>query len=619
MKAEQIRYSQPSRAPARKTFPAWVLRLLPFLNWAHRVNGRTLRDDALAGLTGAVVVLPQGVAFATIAGMPPEYGLYAGMVPAIVAALFGSSWHLVSGPTTAASVIVYASLSTFAEPGTAEYVSLAITLTIMVGVTQLIMGFARLGSLVNFISPSVVVGFTAGAAVLIAAKQIPNFFGISAVAGAEFYEVVQHLFTHGSEINPYVLLVGGSTLLVGLLCKWLLPRFPYMIAALLAGSAAALVANHLLGPERTLIPTVGALPSQLPPLSMPDFSLGTLRDLASAALVVTLFALTEAVSIARSLALRSGQHFHANQEFIGQGLSNVVGSFFSSYVATGSFNRSGVNYEAGAKTPLAAVFAGLLLMAVVVPVAPLAAYLPNAAMAGLLFLVAWGLIDFHHIRKIIRASGAETAVMVSTFVAALVIGLEFAILLGVLLSLMLYLRRTSRPNVCLRVPDPSLPKRRFMTDASLVQCPQLKLVRIDGSLFYGAVGHVGEQLRQLDRSNPEQTHLALIATGINFIDIAGAELLVQEAARRRAQGGDLYLLAPKAQVRSFLAKSGYLQEIGPDNLFPSKVAGLEAIHTRLDREICMRCPHSVFLECPTAAQRQSGSAAIVQHPNPASA
>ena len=211
---------------AANRFPDWAYRLLPFLAWAHRVDRHTLRSDLLAGLTGAIVVLPQGVAFATIAGMPPEYGLYAGMVPAIVAALFGSSWHLVSGPTTAASVVLYSSLSAFAEPGTAHYVTLALTLTLMVGVTQLVMGFARLGALVNFISHSVVVGFTAGAAVLIATKQIQHFFGIHIPRGSEFYETLAHLFTNIGDTNLFVLGVGALTLLSGVAVKRFAPQIP---------------------------------------------------------------------------------------------------------------------------------------------------------------------------------------------------------------------------------------------------------------------------------------------------------------------------------------------------------------------------------------------------------
>lgn len=577
--------------------PVWLARLFPFIRWSHRVNRQTTRDDLIAGLTGAIVVLPQGVAFATIAGMPPEYGLYAGMIPAIIAALFGSSWHLVSGPTTAASIVLFSALSAFAEPGSADYVRLALTLTFMVGVIELVMGFARLGTLVNFISHSVVIGFTAGAAILIAVNQIKHFFGVNIPRGSGVYETFQALFAQLGDINPYVTGVGVVTLVTGIVVKKFFPRVPYMIVAMVVGSVASILLNHYLGQDATGIRTVGALPASLPPLSAPDLTLETIKQLAPAALATTLFALTEAVSISRALAVRAGQHVDGNQEFIGQGLSNIAGSFFSGYVATGSFNRSGVNFTAGAKTPMAAVFAGGLLVFIVLLVAPFAAYLPNAAMAGILFLVAWGLIDFHHIHKIIASSRSETVILGTTFFATLFLELEFAIFLGVMLSLALYLNRTSRPRVISRVPDAKLPKRKFNTDPSLPECPQLKIVRIDGSLFFGAVSHVQETLRAFEERNPGQKHLAIVASGINFIDIAGSEFLSQEASRYRAKGGGMYLIRAKEGVCEPLRRSGDLDSIGAENIFSGKTEALAAILQRLDKNICRQCPRRVFQEC----------------------
>jgi sulfate permease, SulP family len=573
---------------------AALRRLLPFFLWLPRVNRNSFKDDLIAALTGAIVVLPQGVAFATIAGMPPEYGLYAGMVPAIIAALFGSSLHLVSGPTTAASIVLFSSLSTMAEPGSMEYVQLALTLTLMVGAIQLFMGVARLGTLVNFISHSVIVGFTAGAAVLIASSQLKNFFGVVLPRGVGPVETLHSLILQAGDINLYATAVGVSTLIAGILIKRYFPRFPYMIGALLFGSLVSVLSN---APAHG-IATVGALPSQLPPLSMPSFDLSIFRELAPTALAVTLFALTEAVSIARSIAIRAGQHIDGNQEFIGQGLSNIVGGFFSGYVATGSFNRSGLNYEAGAKTPLAAIMAGVLLMIIVLLVAPLAAYLPNAAMAGVLLLVAYGLIDGHHIRKILKASRTEATVMTVTFLAALFLDLEFAILLGVGLSLMAYLNRTSRPQLRERVPDPSLPKRRFNDAAHLPQCPQLRMVRVDGSLFFGAVSHVAERLRNLEKKDRTPRNLAIIGSSMNFIDVAGAEMLVQEAQRMKRDGRQLYLFRIKPGVYKFLKRGGYLAEIGEENVFESKGTGLKTVVGQMDEDRCATCTAKVFAECP---------------------
>ena len=332
---------------------------LPFLRWWPRVNAGSLRADLLAGLTGAIIVLPQGVAFATIAGLPPQYGLYTAIVPAAVAALFGSSWHLVSGPTTAISIVVFAALSPLAEPGSADFIRLALTLTFLVGAIQLAMGLARLGTLVNFISHTVVIGFTAGAAILIASSQLKNFFGIPVPRGASFAQTIHALAVQARDVNPYATAIGVVTLATGLLVRRLAPRFPYMIAAMLVGSVAGVALGAALG-VGDRIRTVGALPGTLPPLSWPSLSLLTVRQLGGSAFAVTMLALTEAVSIARAIAVRSEQRIDGNQEFIGQGLANVVGSFFSSYASSGSFNRSGLNYEAGARTPLAAAFASAI-------------------------------------------------------------------------------------------------------------------------------------------------------------------------------------------------------------------------------------------------------------------
>jgi SulP family sulfate permease len=529
--------------------------------------------------------------------MPPEYGLYAGMVPAIIAALFGSSWHLVSGPTTAASIVLFSSLSVYAEPGSAEYVTLALTMTLMVGLIELGLGLARMGALVNFISHSVIVGFTAGAAILIASKQLKNFFGVEIPRGGHLHDVLISFWGEIAHINGYVTIVAAVTLLSGIAVKRWLPRLPYLIVAMVAGSVVSMLINQIFGSETTGIATVGALPSSLPPLSSPSFSLDTIKNLAPASLAVTLFALTEAVSIGRSLGARSGQRIDGNQEFIGQGLSNIAGSFFSGYVATGSFNRSGLNYQAGAQTPLAAMFAGLFLIFIVLLVAPLAAYLPNAAMAGILFLVAWGLIDFHEIGHVLKTSRRETGIMAVTFFGALFLELEFAIFAGVLLSLVLYLMRVSKPRIISRVPDARLPGRKFNTDPSLPSCPQLHILRIDGSLFFGSINHVQEAFADLEEQHPEQKHLAIVAEGINFADITGGAILVKEARRRKARGGNLYLMKVKKGLWESLESCGCLDAIGPNNFFQSKTAAITGIFQKLDKSVCQRCDKRIFREC----------------------
>ncbi len=573
-------------------------RFLPFLRWGRNMNRGSLRADAIAGLTGAALVLPQGVAFAAIAGMPPEYGLYTSMVPAVIAALFGSSWHLVSGPTTAASVIMFASLSDMATPGSDHYIALAITLAFMVGVLQLIMGMVRLGALVNFISHSVVVGFTAGAACLIAAKQADDFLGIVIPDDAHLIETIEFLWVNWQELHPLVSLVAIITLLTGILAQRRLGGMS-MIAAMLVGSLAAALFNMAFGEETSGIRMVGALPQQLPPLSLPLFSLDVFRELSPLALAMTLFALTEAVSIARSISLKSGQPIAGNQEFVGQGLSNIFGSFFSAYVATGSFNRSGANYDAGAQTPLAAVLSGVLLVVIVMLVAPLTSYLPMAAVAGLLFLVAWRLINFDQICKILRADRNEAVILGVVFFGTVFFSIEFAILAGVLLSLMIFLRKTSRPRLSPRVPDPNSKTRKFVYGQFLPECPQLKILRLDDSLYFGSVAHVGELLRRYREHYPEQKHLLLLTKGISQVDVAGAELLIGETRERRKLGGDFYIYRLRDTAAKVFDRGGYADEIGEANIFDGKLDAISSIFGRLDKNICASCEKRIFLECQT--------------------
>ena len=586
-------------------------RFTPFMRWLPGVTREDARADFMAGLTGGIVVLPQAVAFATIAGMPPQYGLYAGMIPAIIAALFGSSKHLVSGPTTAASVVLFSALSVYAEPGSADYVALALTLTFMVGVFELVLGLARMGTLVNFISHSVIVGFTAGAAVLIGAKQLKYFFGIEMPSGGHLHDIVISFGQHVTEINPYVTVVALATLFSGIAIKRWWPKIPYLVVSMVFGSLLAMVLNLLYGESVTNIAQVGALPASLPPLSSPSLAMENIKMLAPTALAVTLFALTEAVSIGRSLGARGGYRIDGNQEFIGQGLSNIFGSFFSGYVATGSFNRSGLNYEAGARTPLAAIFAGGLLMIIVLLVAPWAAYLPKAAMAGVLFIVAWGLIDFGQIKHILYASKRETGVLAVTFFSALFLELEFAILAGVLLSLVLYLERASKPSIRRRVPDPRLTKRPLVTDAALPECPQLRIARIDGSVFFGSVSRIQDAFDMFRSRNPEQKHLAIAAHAINFVDLQGGEALADEAKRRKADGGGMYLINVKKGLWDNMERCGCLDQVGAEHVFQGKTAAIHAIYQQLDKDICASCDKRVFLECeqefgPGEAARLAG-------------
>ena len=573
-----------------------LAKLFPFIAWFRLTTIETIKADFFAGLTGAIIVLPQSVAFATIAGMPPEYGLYTAMVIPIVAALFGSSFHLVSGPTTAISIVVFAAVSKYAEPGSAEFVSLALTLTFLAGVYQLVFGLAKFGMLVNFVSHNVVIGFTAGAALLIASSQIPYIVGIDIPRGEDFLNTWFDIYTGVGEFNIYLLIVGLGTLVTAIVVKILKPKFPNLLIGMLVGGLLA----FYLGGFTDSIKTVGAMPAYFPPLSTPDFSLNSLKALAPEAFAIALLGLIEASSIGRSIATKSNQRINANQEFIGQGTSNIVGSFFSSYASSGSFTRSGVNFESGARTPLSAILAALFLMAIVFLVAPLISYLPLAAMAGVILLVAYNLIDFKNIKKTFTYSKSESVIFTATFLATLLFELEFAIYLGVLLSLMLFIAKTSTPDVHTLAfgTPPGEGDRRLQSirKAPLVQCPQLKIIRIDMSIYFGSINHIQKQISQIV-DNQRIYHILIVASGVNFIDLAGIEALLIENKRLKAQNGSLYFVAVKSTAFEFMEKVNFVNEIGRDNFFDSKAEAINVLYDRLDKSKCEKCQALVFKEC----------------------
>ena len=550
-------------------------RIFPFLQWWPRVNAQSLRADILAGLTGAVIVLPQGVAFAMIAGLPPEYGLYTAMVTPVIAALFGCSWHLISGPTTAISIVVFAAISKYATPGSPEFIELALVLTFLAGLYQLAMGLARLGTLVNFVSHTVVIGFTAGAAVLIATSQVKYILGIEIAQGLSFFETWRELFTHLGASNPWVILVALVTLFATILGKRWIPKWPYMILAMAIGSGLSI----LLGGTASGITYVQEIPSRFPPFLIPSLSYDNVSTLAVDAFAIALLGLIEAVAIARAIATHTHQRIDGNQEFIGQGLSNLVGSLFSSYAGSGSFTRSGINHTAGAQTPMAAIFAALFLAMILLLVAPLTAYLPIPSMGGIILFVAYNLIDLDHLKEIVKVSKSEMVVLLVTFFSTLFLELEYAIYLGVIASLIFYLYQTSRPKVG---STPSLLHRTHVQEweiPGLADASTLQVVKVEGSLYFGAVAHVSEQMDLL--SAKEKPYTLIDASGIHFIDISGAELLVQERRRWRNLGGDLYLCELNETVRAFLEKGDFVELLGRENVFGEREAAIEELEGRL--------------------------------------
>jgi len=570
-------------------------RFFPFLTWLPQVNRQTLRDDLIAGLTGTIISLPQGVAFAIIAGMPPIYGLYSAMVMPIITALFGSSWHMITGPATAISIVVFSAISPHAEPGTQAFVELAFVLTFVVGVIQLVMGAARLGTLVNFVSHTVVIGFTAGAGVLIAAKQLKNVFDLPVPQGASFFGILQQVIGQIGQSNWYAFAIAMITLFSAILLKRFWPKLPHMLLGMIIGSVAA----YFIGIESHGIKVVGKMPAHLPPFHMPQLSWSNIQLLAPNAFALALLGLIEAVAIARAIASYSHQRINANQEFIGQGLANTIGSFFSSFAGSGSFTRSGVNFQAGARTPLAAIFAAVFLALTLMFVAPLGDYLPISAMGGIILLVAYNLIDVKHIRTILQASKTETAVLLITALSTIFLNLEFAIYVGIIFSLFFYLMRTSSPHITRLAPDPKDGRRlvNIKRFPQVKECPQVAIVRIDGSLYFGAVERVADYFQELAEEGVRV--VLLVAQGINFVDLTGAEWLEREVHKWQQRGGDFLIMGLKQVAQDVLVKGGFRQKIGESRFLATKKEGIAALFERglIDAGVCKCCTARVFEEC----------------------
>lgn len=573
-------------------------RLLPFLIWWPRVNRMSLRRDLAAGLTNATLVLPQSVAFAAIAGLPPEYGLYTALVPPILAALFGSSWHLISGPTTAISALVFSVLADRLVPGTPAFIQAAIALALLAGVIQMALGFARMGQVVNFVSHSVMLGFTAGAAGLILLSQVKHSLGIELPRPEQIQRFALGLVEHAPDVNPYALGLAAGTFVLAVLIRRWLPLWPnYLIAIAAAGGVGTLmdVGGHG-------VAVVGQLPSVLPPLGVPQFDFAVLRDLTQGALAIAIVGLLEAVAIARTLAAKAGQDLNTNQEIVGQGMSNAVGSFFGAYPGSGSFTRSGVNFDAGAETPLAAVFSSLMLLAILLLVAPYFAYVPIPALAAVIMLVAWRLVDFAEIARIVRASRKDAAIGALTFFCTLFINLEFAIYIGVFASLVLFLEKSAKPFIGVGAPDPSTPGKMFRPARKygLKECPQAVITRIDGPVFFGSVDHLRQRLRRIERERPKQKFMMLTLKGVGELDFSGAELLIEEARRRQQHGGQLYIAARHGPLVTTLERFNVLRTIGEERLHGNKRDAIESVVAALDPKICATCKTRIFDECPPA-------------------
>ncbi len=555
--------------------------LFPFLIWWRVLDRPTLRADLAAGITAGVLILPQAVALAALAGLPPEYGIYTSIFPVIIAALFGSSFHVMSGPNTALAVLIFIDLSAFASRGTEQYIMYAMGLTFMAGVFQLAFGLARLGVVFNYISHSVIVGLAAGVGVVIIIQQLGNFFGILMNQREEIHETVLQAWYNLDHANWAAASCGLVTILSGVITRSINRKLPHLIIAIVAGTLFAWVLDTLFGPASLRIDKLGALTLSALPFVPVDFSADSrliYYDLLLSAVLIGFLGLMQSAVIARSMQAKTGQVLDMNREIVGQGLSNVVGSYMSCFVSCGSFNRSAANFDAGARTPLSSLVSAVALAVLVVFASGLIALMPIAVMAGLLMLVGWGLVDRKEIRLLINVR-AEFMIFIACFAAAVILGLDYGVVVGVILSIGVYLANVSRP--VLRRLDEHTARTCLPPELG----DEVTALRVTGNLFFGSVQSIDAQFRALANSEGRARSLFLSLQHVGHLDTAGAQTLAKEATRRHQAGGQLYLGLRDHGFDDLLTKSGLIDLIGAQCIYYRLATG-EAV----PRDILLKDP-----------------------------
>lgn len=530
---------------------AW---LLPFAGWFTAVNKGSIRPDFEAGFISAILILPQAIALATLAGMPPEYGIYTSIIPVVIASLWGSSRHTLSGPNTAVCVLIAFSVAPFASAGTEYYIGYVLALTFMVGVIQLLTGVLKLGVVLDFISHTVILAIILAVALVIIVSAASAFLGVLSNIGEPFFIRVYQVVHDIPRANGFAVIVGTATVVTGLIVRRLTRRYA-LIIAVITGTLCSVILNLLYGPANTGLELLGNLSLSLLPLSTPLFDLESayvIKGLVTSALAIAFLGLMQTVVISRAIAIKSGQHIDTNQEIIGQGLSNLAAPFFSSFASSGSFNRSAAHYDAGAKTPMASVYASLILGIIAIAGTPVIAHLPMAAVAGALILVGYGLIDLRDIKQVLH-SKQETVIYLITFITALTFGLNAGVFTGLFLSLVIYMWYAATPNI------------RVSEYTARNGCP-VQSITIDGNLFFGSVRHVEKTLEELSSQREDASILLLNTDHLTYLDTSGAHLLAAEALRRQNAGGEIYISISHRDITNVLKKAGVFDAIGEDHI-----------------------------------------------------
>lgn len=540
-------------------------RIFPVLSTIRNYDSGKFKGDLNAGITVGIMLIPQGMAYALLAGMPPVYGLYASIVPLLIYALFGTSRQLAVGPVAMVSLLVIAGVGEIAEVGSERFIQLAILTALGVGLVQFLMGVFRMGFLVNFLSHPVLSGFTSAAAIIIGASQIKNLLGISLPRTNYVHEIVSGLAQQLSEIDPITTAIGiGSIVAIILIRKWK-KTFPSALFVVIAGTLVTFGFNL----SRFGVRIVGEVPKGLPSFDLGFMNLGDIQLLIPIILVISLVSYMESIAVAKAIANKHGYKVDANQELVGLGMANIGGSFFQSFPTTGGFSRTAVNDQSGANTTLASVISAVIIGLTVLFLTPLFYYLPSAVLAAIIMVAVAGLFDYKEMIHLWKTDRKDLAMLMVTFIATLTLGIEEGIGIGVLISLALVIYSSSKPHSAeLGRLGKSKTFRNIDRYEDAVIADDVIIYRFDAPVYFANVEHFRESIDQkIERHGPGLKLIILDASAINNIDSTGVHMLTEIIDELKERGISFYIANAIGPVRDKLKKSGVVELMGEHTYF----------------------------------------------------
>ncbi|MCO6493196.1 MAG: solute carrier family 26 protein [Phaeodactylibacter sp.] len=543
-----------------------IKKFLPILEWLPAYKKENLKGDLSAGLTVGVMLIPQGMAYAMIAGLPPIYGLYASTIPLILYAIFGTSRQLAVGPVAMVSLLTATGIGAMAQGGTETYILLAITLALFVGLIQFLLGAFRLGFLVNFLSHPVISGFTSAAALIIGLSQLKHLLGIKLERSHYVHEILIEAGARIGELNITTFLIGilGIVLIMG--AKRINKAIPGPLLAVVFG----ILAVWGLGLTEQGVKIVGDVPSGLPSFVVPGFSMDDFSALLPIALAIALVSFMESIAVAKAIQAKHKDYkVDANQELIGLGIANIGGSFFQSYPVTGGFSRTAVNDQAGAKTGLAAIISAVLIALTLLFLTGLFYYLPNAILASVIMVAVFGLIDIKEAVHLWHADRSDFWMLVATFAGTLALGIEQGILIGVVLSIAIIIFRTTMPHFAVLGKIPGKPHYKNITRFDDLEVREdILIMRFDARLYFANVNYFKDKIEEeIARKGKKLKLFILDANSINGLDSSGMHALEEVIDLCHAQDVEFNLASVKGPVRDILVRGGLVDKIGEGNFF----------------------------------------------------